>query len=245
MTAEELKSWRKAERARLIAAREALDASTIEPIGRCIDAHLERSFPGLTAATLAFCWPVRGEYDARRFAGTLRDRGAVTALPVVVAPGQPLVFREWHPGVALATGPFGIPFPPDSEPVLPSVVLLPMNGWDEAGYRLGYGSGFFDRTLASMATKPVVIGVSYELARMKSIHPQRWDIPMDWVVTERGVYRRDPDGLAFLGEAAAGEPSALASPVCYMDEIAPEHFDDRGPDPPAVDQQVGRRRDEP
>jgi 5-formyltetrahydrofolate cyclo-ligase len=233
MTADELRSWRKAERERLIAARQALDASTIERFGLRIDAHLERSFPGLATATLAFCWPVRGEYDARRLAGTLRDRGAVTALPVVVAAGQPLLFREWHPGVALAVGPYRIPFPLDSEPVLPSVVLLPMNGWDQAGYRLGYGTGFFDRTLASMATKPVAIGVSYELARMKSIHPQSWDIPMDWVVTERGVYRRDPEGLAFLGEAVAGEPSALASPVCYMDEIAPEHFDDRGLDPPA------------
>ena len=199
MTADELKSWRKAERERLIAAREALDPSTTEQFGRRIDAHLDRSFPGLAAATLAFCWPVRGEYDARPFAARLRDRGAVTALPVVVAPGQPLVFREWHPGVALASGPFAIPFPVDSEPVLPSVVLLAMNGWDETGHRLGYGGGFFDRTLASMAKKPVAIGVSYELARMKSIHPQSWDIPMDWVVTERGLYRRDPEGLAFLG----------------------------------------------
>ena len=230
MTAEELKSWRKAERARLIAARERLDASTTRAFPPVHRHSSERSFPGLAAAKLAFCWAGRGEYDARPLAGTLRDRGAVTALPVVVAPGQPLVFREWHHGVALASGPLGIPFPLDSEPVLPSVVLLPMNGWDEAGYRLGYGGGFFDRTLASMATQPVAIGVSYELARMKSIHPQSWDIPMDWVVTERGVYRRDPEGLAFLGEASAGEPSALASPVCYVDEIAPGYFDERGLD---------------
>lgn len=227
MTAEELKSWRRAERQRLIAAREGLDASTIERFRRCIDTHLERSFPGLATAKLGFCWPVRREYDARPLARTLRDRGAVTALPVVVAPGQPLVFREWHPGVALGSGPLGIPFPLDSEPVLPSVVLVPMNGWDEAGYRLGYGGGFFDRTMASLAVKPMAIGVSYELARMKSIHPQSWDIPMDWVVTERGVYRRDPDGLAFLGEVFAGEPSALSSPVCYVDEIAPGYFDER------------------
>jgi 5-formyltetrahydrofolate cyclo-ligase len=227
MTAEELKSWRRAERQRLIAAREGLDAPTLERFRRRIDAHLERSFPGLAAARLAFCWPVRGEYDARPLVETLRHRGAVTALPVVVGPGQPLVFREWHPGVALGSGPLGIPFPLKSEPVLPSVVLVPMNGWDDAGYRLGYGAGFFDRTLASLAPKPVAIGVSYGLARMKTIHPQSWDIPMDWVVTERGVYRRDPDGLAFLGEASAGEPSALASPVCYVDEITPGHFDER------------------
>ena len=227
MTADQLKSWRRAERERLIAAREGLDAPTLERFRRRIDAHLEHSFPGLAAARLAFCWPVRAEYDARHLMDTLRDRGAVTALPVVIGPGQPLAFREWHPGAALASGPLGIPFPRDSDPVLPSVVLLPMNGWDEAGYRLGYGAGFFDRTLASVAPTPVAIGVSYELARMKTIHPQSWDIPMDWVVTERGVYRRDPEGLAFLGEAPAGEPSALASPVCYVDEITPGHPDER------------------
>jgi 5-formyltetrahydrofolate cyclo-ligase len=222
---DELKSWRKAERARLIAAREGLDAATRELFRRGIDAHLRGSFPGLAAAKLAFCWPIRGEYDARRLAETLRERGAVTALPVIVAPGQPLVFREWHPGVALASGPLGIPYPVGSDPVVPTAALLPMIGWDEAGHRLGYGGGFFDRTLASLSSRPVVIGVSYELARMTTIRPQSWDIPMDWVVTERGVYRRDPGGLVFLGEPAAGEPGALASPVCYAAEVDPEQLD--------------------
>jgi 5-formyltetrahydrofolate cyclo-ligase len=227
MTPEELTSWRKAERERLIAAREGLDVGTIERLRLRIEAHLERAFPGLATAQLAFCWPIRGEYDARPLAQALRDRGALTALPVVVGPKQPLIFREWYPGVALASGPLGIPYPLSSRPVVPTAMLLPMNGWDEAGYRLGYGAGFFDRTLASVPKKPAVIGISYELARMHSIQPQSWDIPMDWVVTERGVYRRDPQGLVFLGEAAVGEPSVLSSPVCYADEIAPEYFDER------------------
>jgi 5-formyltetrahydrofolate cyclo-ligase len=227
MKPEELTSWRRAERGRLIAAREALDAATLERLRLCIDAHLERSFPGLAAAKLAFCWPIRGEYDARPLLRGLRSRGALTALPVVVASKQPLVFREWHPGVALAAGPLGIPFPTDSELVTPTAVLLPVVGWDEAGYRLGYGAGFFDLTLASLPKRPVVIGVGYELARIPSIHPQSWDVLMDWVVTERGVYRRDPQGLVFLGVGAAGEPSALASPACYADEIAPEYFDEQ------------------
>ena len=204
MTADEVKSWRKAERARLIAARENLDTATLALFRQRIDAHLSRSFPGLATATLVFCWPIRGEYDARGLAQRLRERGAVTALPVVVAPGHPLVFREWHPGVALASGPLGIPFPVSSDPVAPTAALVPMLGWDEAGYRLGYGGGFFDRTLASLAKKPVVIGVSYELARMKTIRPRSWDVPMDWVVTERGTYRRDPEGLVFLGEPVEG-----------------------------------------
>lgn len=224
MNASDVKSWRKAERDRLIAAREALDGATLALLGQHIDAHLGRSFPGLATATLAFCWPIRGEYDARRLAQRLRERGAVTALPVVVAPRQPLAFRKWHPGVPLASGPLGIPYPVDSELVVPTAVLVPMNGWDDAGYRLGYGGGFFDRTLASLTKTPTVIGVSYELAKIESIRPQSWDIPMDWVVTERGVYRRDPEGLVFLGEPVAGEPSTLASPVCYAAEVDPERF---------------------
>src|SRR5213083_289446 len=204
-----LKDWRKAEREKLVRARMALPAATLDAFRQRIDGYLELSFPGLARCRLAFCWPIKGEYDARHFARTLRDRGALTALPVVVAPKQPLVFREWHPGVALASGPLGIPFPPDSELVIPTALLLPMVGWDDAGYRLGYGAGFFDLSLASLPKRPAVIGVGYELGKMPSIHPQSWDVPMDWVVTERGVYRRDPQGLVFLGTAATGEPSAL------------------------------------
>jgi 5-formyltetrahydrofolate cyclo-ligase len=225
----DLASWRRSERERLIGARERLNAATLEQFRRRIDAHLTSSFPGLATATVAFCWPVRGEYDARPLAAALRERGAVTALPVVVAPRQPLIFREWHEGVHLTPGPLGIPYPTSSDPVVPTVVLVPVNGWDESGYRLGYGAGFFDRTLASPPKPLTAIGVGYELARMKTIRPQSWDIPMDWIVTERGVYRRDPGGLAFLGEAAPGEPSALASPVCYADEVDPGRFGDADP----------------
>lgn len=222
MDAATLKSWRKAERERLVAAREALAPATLDAWRRRIDAALERSFPGLARCRLAFCWPIRGEYDARHLARTLRGRGALTALPVVVAPRQPLVFREWRPGVALAKGALGIPYPVDGPEVVPDAVLLPMNGWDMQGYRLGYGAGFFDRTLASFARRPVVIGISYEMARLDTIHPQSWDIPADYVVTERGVYRRDGEALAYLGEPEMGESSSLASPVCYADE---DYFD--------------------
>ncbi len=188
MRLEELTAWRKTERARLVAAREALDAHAVDACRRQIDAQLERAFPGLQGIAFAFCWPIRNEYDARHLAKTLREAGALTALPVVVAPKTPLVFREWHPGVELAEGPLGIPYPVGSRELEPRAVLLPMNGWDARGYRLGYGGGFFDRTLASLKDKPLVIGVSYEMARMPTIYPQPWDVPMDYVVTERAVY---------------------------------------------------------
>jgi 5,10-methenyltetrahydrofolate synthetase len=217
MDATTLKAWRKAERGRLIAARLAIPPATLDSWRLRMDRTLERSFPGLARSRLAFCWPIKGEYDARHLARTLRERGALTALPVVMAPKSPLVFREWHPGIALAKGPLDIPYPADSQELTPDAVLLPMNGWDRQGYRLGYGGGFFDRTLAAMPKRPLVIGVSYELAKVDTIHPQSWDIPMDYVTTERGVYRRDPEGLVFLGEPDPGS-GELSSPVCYADE---------------------------
>ena len=215
---DDVKDWRKKARARLIAERVALFPDAVEERRRAIDATLERSFPGLARLRVAFCWPIKNEYDARHFARTLRDHGALTALPVVVGRGQPLMFREWHPGVHLAKGALDIPYPVDSPEVTPQAVLLPMNGWDQRGYRLGYGAGFFDRTLAALAEKPIVIGVAYEAARLETIFPQDWDIPADYVVTERGLYRRDEEGLSFLGTPEPVGSGALASPVCYADE---------------------------
>jgi 5,10-methenyltetrahydrofolate synthetase len=224
MTPEAVQAWRKPLRARLIEARNALDARTLTRHRESIDRHLAAAFPGLARGVFAFCWPYKGEYDARFLARRLREGGAITALPVVVAPKSPLVFREWHPGVELASGVLGIPYPARSREVAPDSVVVPLVGFDDAGYRLGYGGGYFDRTLAALARKPVVIGVAYEGAHLDTIHPQPHDIPMDWIVTERGVYRRDGETLEFLGAPPAGEASALASPVCYAQELDPGYF---------------------
>src|SRR5260221_6535154 len=199
MDAASLKAWRKAERDRLIAARLAIAPDQIESWRLRIDAFLELSFPGLARARLGFCWPIKGEYDARHLAKTFRERGALTALPVVISRDKPLVFREWHPGVELATGPLDIPFPTSSPAVSPNAVLLPMNGWDMQGYRLGYGGGFFDRNLAAASKKPVPVGISYELAPIDSIHPHSWDNPMDYVVTEPAGARPGAEGPGVRG----------------------------------------------
>jgi 5-formyltetrahydrofolate cyclo-ligase len=185
-----LRVWRRSTREALIAARLALPPATLQAYRERIDRHISSGFPDIAAGIVAFCWPYRNEYDARFVARHLRERGAVTALPVVVAPRSPLVFRAWQPGVKLARGVYDIPYPADGPAVSPDTVLLPMNAFDDAGYRLGYGGGFFDRTLAALAHRPRVIGVTYELARVPTIHPQSWDIPMDFVVTERTVYAR-------------------------------------------------------
>jgi len=220
----ELMAWRKQLRTELLARRQAVPAERLHAWRLAIDRHLQFGFPGLVKGVVAFCWPIRNEYDARHLLRRLREQGATAALPVVVASKTPLIFREWHPGVELALAKLDIPYPKASAEVAPDSVLLPMNGFDSAGYRLGYGGGFFDRTLEALsARKPLVIGISFELAAIDTIQPQPWDVPMDYVVTERGVYRRDGDRLEFLG-APREQRVELSSPVCYAAEIAPGYF---------------------
>lgn len=226
-----LRAWRKAERERLIAARLALPPATLAAHRESIDHTIEYGFPGLAGSLVAFCWPFQNEYDARFVLARLRRAGTRTALPVVVAPKSPMIFREWRPGTPLAKGVYDIPYPADGPAVLPQAAIVPMNGFDAGGYRLGYGGGFFDRTLATLDPRPVVIGVTFELARLDTIHPQPYDIPMDYVATERGLYRRDADGLAFLGRPLPPAAGAdRSSPVCYAADVDPGYFGaDAGP----------------
>jgi len=217
----ELQAWRKALRQALIEKRAALPRATLDEYRRQIDIHLQRAFADLADGVIAFCWPYRNEYDARHLLAALRRQGAVTALPAIVAPKTPLVFRVWQPGAALEKGPLGIPFPADSREVQPDTVLLPVVGFDAAGYRLGYGGGYFDRTLAAIARRPRVIAIGYEFMFVETIHPQPHDIPVDYVVTERGVYVRNGDaGLRFVDPSTR----SYSSPPCYAADIAPGYF---------------------
>src|SRR5688572_33348147 len=122
MDATTLKAWRKAERARLIAARVALAPSVLDSWRRRMDVTLERSFLGLARCRLAFCWPIKGEYDARHLARTLRSRGRWTALPEGVPPGTPPTSGECNPAVALAKGARTIPYPVGPARTIPQPV---------------------------------------------------------------------------------------------------------------------------
>jgi 5-formyltetrahydrofolate cyclo-ligase len=128
-------------------------------------------------------WPIKAEPDLRAWMRAMAERGVRIALPVAVALGQPLVFCEWHPNARMARGLWNIPYPADGAVVVPTTVLAPVVGFDKDCYRLGYGGGFFDRTLASLAGNPTVIGVGYPGALIATIFPQPHDIPMDWIVT--------------------------------------------------------------
>ena len=158
-----------------------------------IATHLDALVARLGAHRLAFCWPHRGEPDVRRWvAGWLsRDAGHSAALPVVVAPRHPMVFRRWTPDCEMVTDRYGIPHPPHGDPVRPELLLLPVNAFDRQGYRIGYGGGYFDRTLAALDPAPLVAGIAYHDAEVASALPQPHDVPMHWVVTDRGIITVD------------------------------------------------------
>jgi len=186
-------AFRRLDRARLLAAREAVDPAVRGAWSLAITDFLTAELERLKPATLGFYWPHRGEYDPMPLIRKTVADGRQVALPVVAVRGQPLEYRAWLPGMAMtaARQSFGIPHPREGPPVLPDALLIPLLGFDDAGYRLGHGGGYFDRTLAAWTHRPVTIGVGFELGRIVTIHPQPHDVPMDTIVTEGGVFRRD------------------------------------------------------
>ncbi len=181
--------WRKAERERLITERLAVPAVARLAHGEGIAARILEELGDLEGRIVSAYWPFRGVPDLRPFLQTVNERGGRTALPVVIEKGRPLEFHLWQTGEPLGRGFWNIPIPAEERPCRPDIVLAPVVGFDAACYRLGYGGGFFDRTLAAMTTRPRVIGLGYAGARLATIYPQVHDIPMDMIVTEAGILR--------------------------------------------------------
>lgn len=180
--------WRKVERERLIKERLAIPSDTRRRHAERIADNLEQVIGDVAGLIVSAYWPFRGEPDLRSLLERLAACGGCTALPVVIGRGQPLVFRAWAPGEPLQRGVWNIPVPHnDAEIVVPDVVIAPVVGFDRGCYRLGYGGGFFDRTLAAAPNTPLVLGVGYGQAAIGSIYPQPHDIPMNVVVTEDSV----------------------------------------------------------
>lgn len=182
-----LVQWRKAKRSELLARRMAAPLDERRAWNETITELLREGFPLLHRMVVGFCWPYKGEFDARFLIHFLRQRGARAALPAVIEKGAPLQFREWWPGVAMTPGVFDLPVPDATDIVVPDALLIPPVGFGEQGGRLGYGGGYFDRTLASITPQPLKIGVAFELSRIPTIYPQPHDILMDFIVTEAGI----------------------------------------------------------
>jgi len=182
--------WRRALRRQALARRVALSAEECAQHSRAVCAHLQQHFPQLAALRVGFCWPMKNEPDLRPLLETWFATGSASyapLLPVVVAADSPLSFRAWTPGMPLDVDRYGIPTPASGDFLVPQALLIPLVAFDDAGFRLGYGGGYFDRTLTALQPRPLAIGIGFELCRVDTIHPEPHDARLDAIVTEAGV----------------------------------------------------------
>ena len=176
--------WRRAERKRLIDERLALPAEHRQFRSARIADKLDTAVGKVSGRIVGTYWPFRGEPDLRNWGIKVIERGGRIALPVVIQKGLPLEYRIWAPGDPLERGVWNILVPACGPAVQPEIVIAPVVGADDENYRLGYGGGFFDRTLAAILGAPIKIGVGYAKSRIPTIYPQPHDIPMDMIVTD-------------------------------------------------------------
>lgn len=187
----EVERWRKAERVRLISDRAALPVAVRRTTAETIEAHLDRYLAehvgDVSGLTISAWWPIKAELDLLPWLCRMTTRGARAALPVVAKRAEPLSFRLWSQDARMAPGEWNIPVPVGTSVCVPDVCLIPLVGWDTAGYRLGYGGGYFDRTLAALSPRPLAIGIGVHSAQLATIFPQFHDISMAAIITEVGL----------------------------------------------------------
>ena len=182
-------TWRKQQRTHLVDCRRAVNKNDHYAWSQAITTLLQQGFPELCNKNIGIYWPIRGEFDPRPVGIHFQHQGATLALPEVANKHTPLCFQKWWANAPMKKGAYGIPTPENTGQVAVDVIMVPMLGFDSQGYRLGYGSGYFDRTLAVIKPRPLVIGIAFEVSRIASVDPQPHDIPMDFVVTEANIYR--------------------------------------------------------
>ena len=191
LSAEARSTCRRTLRRQLVERRLALSPDSFSLLSATIREHLRSHFPQLSGLRVAFCWPVKNEPDLRPLLSSWLESGKTgfaALLPVVTAVDAPLSFRAWTPACRMIDDRYGIPEPADGAFLLPQALLIPVNAFDAAGFRLGYGGGFFDRTLAALQPAPLSIGVGFELARVDSVFPEAHDMRLDAMVSEAGVF---------------------------------------------------------
>ena len=155
--------------------------------------HFKNSIQVPAGAMVSGFWPMGEEIDVKPLLAQLHASGHAIGLPVVVKKGEPLIFRQWHPGMPLVSGGFGTEVPPPGAPeVEPRVLIVPLLAFDGEGYRLGYGGGFYDRTLDRLRTgsaaDPLAVGVAFSAQHAARVPRDGFDQPLDWIVTEKAAH---------------------------------------------------------
>ncbi|WP_345812125.1 5-formyltetrahydrofolate cyclo-ligase [Paraburkholderia sp. PREW-6R] len=181
---------KKALRRRLLEAR--LEAASKPASNAALGRRMLDALKRYGVNSVGFYWPLAGEFDARAaiaiwLAG---DAARVASLPVVKDRGVPLEFHAWTPETPMKTGHHKIAEPTSGRVIVPQLLFVPCVGFDAHGYRLGYGGGYYDRTLAAWPgpKKPVTVGIAYEACRTEALQREAHDIALDLIVTEASAY---------------------------------------------------------
>jgi 5-formyltetrahydrofolate cyclo-ligase len=168
-------------RQRMLAAREAWDPAC----GMALGEHVLREMPVATGAVVSGYWPMGQEIDIRPLLVALHERGHPIVLPETPKRGNPLIFRIWHPGAVMLPERFGTSRPGGSV-LVPGFLLVPLLAFDRRGYRVGYGAGYYDRTLAALPGR-FRLGVGYAASELDEVPAGPYDERLDAVATERGL----------------------------------------------------------
>ncbi len=180
-----LRAAAKQSRARAAAATPDAGSAVAEAVLAALD---EGRIPLAPGASVSGYWPKGDELDPRPLMTRLSERGHPVGLPVVTGRNRPLTFRRWAPADQLVPAAFGLLEPgPDQPEVLPDLLLVPLLAFDRNGWRLGYGGGFYDRTVAKLqgAGRPLTVGLAYAGQAQARVPHGTTDRPMDWIATER------------------------------------------------------------
>ena len=186
---DELTQQKQALRAKARARRRQLTTSSRAVAVDAALTHLRGSLPLADISCVAAYWPLADEFDARPMLQALHRDGHACVLPVVVARARPLIFRLWQPDMELQQGGFGVFAPPASAPARrPDLLLVPLLAFDAVGYRLGYGGGYYDRTLAALRTDgeggPSAIGLAFAGQEVVHVPHGPGDQQLDGILTE-------------------------------------------------------------
>lgn len=225
---------RKQARDRLLQERAATGKEARDRLDEALMGHFSALLQYIHGRHIGCYWPIRGEFNSVPLMMSLHKSGSSVSLPMVDDENKQLVFCKWHPEALMARDKVGVPYPADTEYEQPEILLIPLVGFDAQGYRLGYGAGYYDRTLHHMKPPPIAIGIGYEAGLLESINPHEMDVAMEFILTERGLRHFRAGRMEWVesGERAASimrdlyffhfrsrEGITLSSPVCYADWV--------------------------
>lgn len=183
-TPQAIKDWRHQQREQLIGNRIAVGGYQRKLWQQEVLLKLHNVLKDIEPGIIGFYWPFKGEIDCRDLITQMLQQGWQAGLPAVTKTQSAMEFRQWTPETPLIPGVWKIPVPQARKLVTPNVLLIPLVGFDKQRYRLGYGGGYYDRTVIEIQPSPLKIGIGFEQARLETIYPQQYDIAMDIILTE-------------------------------------------------------------